>query len=218
MQNKITSIVSALLFIILLNGCSVDQVYHDRALDNQASWVLLPVVNQSQTPQAGERVEAILASLLRSRGVKNLTHYPKTPQSRVLLMLDDQTRYETALKWALKQKFRYAITGTVEEWRYKAGLDGEPAVGVTLQVIDLQHVDLQHDHLQHDHLQHDHLQHGNLQHSKKMATTTVAKHKTLPVLWSATGARTGWGREGIAAATQKLLNKLLNGMVFVRHN
>ncbi len=195
---KTARIIPGLLFIIVLNACSVGQVYHGRALDNQASWVLLPVVNRSQTPQAGERVEAILVSLLRSRGVTHISHYPETSQSQVLMVLDDQTRYNAALKWALTQGFRYAITGTVEEWRYKAGLDGEPAVGVTLQVIDLRR-------------------------SKKTAagktnTTTITKQEILPVLWSATGARTGWGREGIAAATQKLLDKLLGGMVFVEHD
>ncbi len=185
-----------LSLIFLLNACSVNQIYHGEALDNQASWVLLPVVNRSQTPQAGERVEAILVSLLRSRGVKYISHYPGTPQSQVLIMLDEQTRYNAALKWALTRKFRYAITGTVEEWRYKAGLDGEPAVGITLRVIDLR---------------------PHKEPVVKTTATTQAKYETPRVLWSATGARTGWGREGIAAATQTLLNNLLDGMVFVKH-
>lgn len=182
--------------IFLLNACSVDQVYRDKALDNRASWVLLPVVNRSQTPQAGERVEAILVSLLRSRGVKHISHYPGTPQSQVLIMLDEQARYNAALKWALTQGFRYAITGTVEEWRYKAGLDGEPAVGITLRVIDLQH---------------------NKKPEPQAVAATLTKYETQPVIWSATGARTGWGREGIATATHTLLNDLLDGMVFVEH-
>ncbi len=200
MQNRIKPawLFFGCLLIPLLSACSVDQIYHNKALDNKANWVLLPIVNRSQTPQAGERVEAILVSLLRSRGITHITHYPKTPQSQILMMLDDQTRYNKALKWASTQQFRYAITGTVEEWRYKAGLDGEPAVGVTLQVIDLR------------------------QHKKapasKIAAIVASGQETLPVLWSATGARTGWGSEGIAATTQKLLNKLLNGMVFIQHN
>lgn len=185
-----TACIAPLFFLLIaLNACSVDQVYHGGALDNQANWVLLPVVNHSQTPQAGERVEAILVSLLRSRGITNISHYPKTPQSKMLMMLDDQSRYNAALKWALTQGFRYAITGTVEEWRYKAGLDGEPAVGITLRVIDL-----------HPH------------------TEKSPGQEPLPVPWSATGARTGWGREGIAAATYTLLNKLLDGMTFVKHD
>ncbi|VAX12220.1 Pellicle/biofilm biosynthesis outer membrane lipoprotein PelC [hydrothermal vent metagenome] len=196
MQTRIKTAwkIIGLGLIFLLNACSVEQIYHGKALDNQASWVLLPVVNRSQTPQAGERVEAILVSLLRSRGVTHISHYPGTPQSQVLIMLDEQARYNAALKWALTQGFRYAITGTVEEWRYKAGLDGEPAVGITLRVIDLQ---------------------NNKKFASRTSTTSEAKYKTQPVLWSATGARTGWGREGIATATHTLLNDLLDGIVFV---
>ena len=32
---------------------------------------------------------------------------------------------------------RFAVMGSVEEWRYKVGIDGEPAVGVSLIVVDL---------------------------------------------------------------------------------
>ena len=33
---------------------------------------------------------------------------------------------------------RHALVGAVDEWRYKVGVDGEPAVGLALQVLDLQ--------------------------------------------------------------------------------
>jgi hypothetical protein len=42
------------------------------------------------------------------------------------------------MAWARQQGARYALTGAVEEWRYKVGVDGEPAAGVTLQIIDVQ--------------------------------------------------------------------------------
>jgi hypothetical protein len=29
------------------------------------------------------------------------------------------------------------LTGSVDEWRYKVGVDGEPVVGVALSIIDL---------------------------------------------------------------------------------
>ena len=28
------------------------------------------------------------------------------------------------------------MTGSVEEWQYKNGLDGEPAVGISLQIVE----------------------------------------------------------------------------------
>ena len=30
----------------------------------------------------------------------------------------------------------YVLSGAVEEWRYKTGVDGEPVAGVTLELID----------------------------------------------------------------------------------
>ncbi|MGZ5091639.1 MAG: penicillin-binding protein activator LpoB, partial [Burkholderiales bacterium] len=41
-------------------------------------------------------------------------------------------------KWARSEGARYAIYGAVDEWRYKVGVDGEPAVGVALHIMDLQ--------------------------------------------------------------------------------
>ncbi|MNP78015.1 hypothetical protein D3C76_1755480 [compost metagenome] len=29
------------------------------------------------------------------------------------------------------------LTGSVEEWQYKSGLDGEPAVGISLRVVEV---------------------------------------------------------------------------------
>ncbi len=45
-------------------------------------------------------------------------------------------RQQRALDWARQQKLAYVVTGSVEEWQYKNGLDGEPAVGVSLQVLE----------------------------------------------------------------------------------
>jgi len=103
----------------------------------RARWVLLPFVNHSETPQAGERVEAMLGTILRARGVPSLDSYvaPKDDESR--LMVSDRQRLEESLGWAKGQKFEYAVTGSVEEWRYKAGIDGEPAIGITVRIVDL---------------------------------------------------------------------------------
>jgi hypothetical protein len=77
------------------------------------------------------------------------------------------------LRWANQQNLRYAVTGSVDEWRYKSGLDGEPAVGITLNIVDLQ---------------------------------------TQEVIWTSTGARSGWGREGVAMAARTLLSDLLDDL------
>jgi polysaccharide biosynthesis protein PelC len=58
-----------------------------------------------------------------------------------------------------------------KEWRYKVGIDGEPAVGLTLKIIDLSN--------------------GR-------------------VLWSATGAKSGWSREALASVAQSLILNMVN--------
>jgi hypothetical protein len=68
------------------------------------------------------------------------------------------------------------MTGTVNEWRYKVGMDGEPVVGVTLQVVELP---------------------GGR------------------VVWSATGAKSGWSRDSVSAVAQQVIDKLL-GSISVR--
>ena len=50
---------------------------------------------------------------------------------------NDQATLEQAKSWAREQGVRYAVTGSVDEWHYKVGIDGEPAVGLNLIVWDL---------------------------------------------------------------------------------
>lgn len=127
-------ILTAVLFSALLSACSVSTSNKGAVFNQQARWAVLPVVNYSQAPQAGERTEQILQSVLHQRGVQ-VHMYPHTQSARMPL-LDDQKRLESAWQWARQQGFDYVVTGSIEEWQYKNGLDGEPAVGISLQVVD----------------------------------------------------------------------------------
>lgn len=126
------------LLALLTAACSVVE-RHPRALqlDAQARWALLPLANHTETPQAGRRAEAILEVLLVQRGVKGLLRPPAAGETEALLAADDRRSLAEAQRWAREQGARYALVGAVDEWRYKVGVDGEPAVGLALQVIDL---------------------------------------------------------------------------------
>jgi len=102
------------------------------------AWVVLPIVNYTETPQAGLRAESIAASLLKARGFTNLKQYPASLNGESLFEPAEREAVTRALEWARGERARYALTGTVDEWRYKVGVDGEPAVGITLQVIEVQ--------------------------------------------------------------------------------
>ncbi len=154
-------------------GCSVNRIQKDQVVSKQARWVLLPIVNLAEVPQAGERIESVIETFLYSKGIRSLAYYPRQSADEALLMLDERSRYSRAMQWAKTQDFDYAITGSIEEWGYKSGLDGEPAVGLSLRILDM---------------------------------------KTGKVIWSASGAKTGWGYDSVSGVAISLVNKLLNGI------
>lgn len=131
--------LSALVLLWLaISSCTTVNVQNAPVnLDARASWVLLPIINHTATPQAGLRAEAILESLVRAQGVSDLRKYPAKLNSESLFEPVERSAVDEALKWARKEQAIYALTGTVDEWRYKVGVDGEPAVGITLQLIDM---------------------------------------------------------------------------------
>ena len=122
------------LAVLFVAGCASFTGDASPNLPRNAQWGIVPMVNYSQTPQAGERSEQILLSVLSSHGLQPRV-YPASTQGEQALM-DDNERLAGALDWAREQKLDYVVTGSVEEWQYKNGLDGEPAVGISLRVLD----------------------------------------------------------------------------------
>jgi polysaccharide biosynthesis protein PelC len=122
----------------LLAACSTIDTAPAVSIDRSAKWVVLPFSNATETPLAGQRAEAVAAGLVQSMGVKAIQRYPQNLQDENLFEPGQGGRNpDQALEWAKSVEAKYALTGTVQEWRYKVGVDGEPAVGVTLQVVDL---------------------------------------------------------------------------------
>jgi TolB-like protein len=120
-----------------LPGCATINAPPMPAIDRGSKWALLPIVNLTETPQAGLRAESIVESLVRSAGLTNMIRYPASLNTDALFDPVERKAVEQAMTWARGETVRYALTGAVEEWRYKVGVDGEPAVGITLQVFDL---------------------------------------------------------------------------------
>jgi hypothetical protein len=157
----------------VLACCSTTTVQPPPNLEAHASWVVLPMLNIAQSPLAGQRVESIVAALLRARGIAILDVYRSVETGNALPELDDRRAYEKALVQARSRHHRYGIAGSVEEWHYKSSAAGEPAVGLTISVVDV---------------------------------------ATGQVLWTATGARTGWGRDTTVGVAQELLKELLDDL------
>jgi len=137
---RATQVTLAVLVVLLASSAScgtVTRVHAPTPLAARGRWVVLPVTNLADAVQAGERVEAMLDTVLREHGVGALDRYPALKEDEVHLLLSDRARYDSAFAWARSQHYDYGVTGTVEEWRYKAGNESEPAIGLTLTVIAL---------------------------------------------------------------------------------
>lgn len=119
----------------VLSGCSGVRVTQRAKALEAGSWVLLPMLNYADVPQAGERAEALLATLLRIRGIEVAGYSGERGE---FPEIDERRRQERAQEWARGQGFRYGITGSVQEWRYRVGAGGEPAVGLALWIVDLE--------------------------------------------------------------------------------
>jgi polysaccharide biosynthesis protein PelC len=127
-----------LLIIVILPGCTtLKQTGSSKSIPVEKELALLPFINNTETPYAAERAEAITQALLYSSGLQKVTMAPVEAKEDELLPDRGTKRHQKGLEWARKQGINYAVTGTVTEWRYKVGLDGEPVAGMTLQLIEL---------------------------------------------------------------------------------
>lgn len=129
--------LAGLLLVFAVAACSTVDRVRIAPIEPGARWALLPIANHTETPQAGLRSEAIVETVLRSLGVREIERYPPQLSTELLLEPAERKLAEQALAWARSREARYAVSGSVEEWRYKAGVDGEPAVGLALTVTDL---------------------------------------------------------------------------------
>jgi hypothetical protein len=79
--------------------------------------------NYTDTPRAGLRAANIVEGILRSRGYIVKTHNKEKVNS-----------VKKARKIAKNDGSDYFMYGGVSEWRYKTGIDGEPAVSLQLSL------------------------------------------------------------------------------------
>jgi len=122
----------------LLTACETMTSSNRVIVSSAEKWALLPISNLSKTPMAGSRASTLVETHLRSRGVKELEVYRAPGDQSLAALLDEAGQLETAKEWALRNNFRYGITGHVQEWSYKNGLDNEPSVGISLKFVDLE--------------------------------------------------------------------------------
>ncbi len=120
---------------VVLSACSSYNLPDSPALSAGKQWVVMPFSNFSGSAFASEQAEEIAASVLKEEEV-NVKLYQVTDINALDTVLDPSIKSKAAQKWLSNQGADYILTASVAEWRYKSGLDAEPAVGITLKVID----------------------------------------------------------------------------------
>jgi len=134
---KRMQLILSLLVLLALSACGTLTSTDKISVSADHSWVLLPINNLSTTPRAGEKTNAMVETHLRARGVNSLQTYVVPEGLNLVSLLDTDRQLSEAVKWGRSNGIRYGMTGTVHEWHYKSGPDKEPAVGLSLKLIDL---------------------------------------------------------------------------------
>ena len=141
-KKRIYWVLSSFFLCLVITGCTIGVINTSSPVPVylNSKMAVIPFSNYTETPLAGERAMSITAAVLETRGLSNLAVYQNqgSANNNVLLPGMSQTKSRQALlQWARSTGARYAMTGSVNEWTYKVGLDGEPVVGLSLQLIEL---------------------------------------------------------------------------------
>ncbi len=102
------------VFILCLS-CSTVINKNFKELDKGKTYAVLPFKNYTETPMAGHRVASVIEAVLLSKG------YP-------IVKAEEGDK--------IHHKADYIIRGTVNEYGYKAGLEGKPVVSISLYIYD----------------------------------------------------------------------------------
>ncbi len=123
--------------VLALGACSSIRRTSDApALTARDSVAIAPIANFTETPAAGSSAATIAAGVLRAGGLSDVQMVPTSSQDNALFDTAGRGADEEKLAWAREHHVKYLLSGAVEEWRYKAGVDGEPVACVTLELVD----------------------------------------------------------------------------------
>ncbi len=118
--------------VFIFSCSSVYNVQHSK-IEKENSFVVIPFKNNTETPLAGLRASSIVKGVLGSRGYKIRDIFTDIPERDLT-----EREIKSLLQESKNKGIRYAVVGDVNEWRYKTGIDGEPAVSLSMRIIDLQ--------------------------------------------------------------------------------
>ena len=122
--------------LLLFTACS--SIVHKKStlLSTNKTYAIASFWNYTETPMAGLRAASIVESVLAEQ---NIAIHSIIDGSDDLSSKKSKLEIFNIQKAQAKtMKANFLITGSVQEWQYKTGIDGEPVVSYTIKVIDLE--------------------------------------------------------------------------------
>jgi hypothetical protein len=119
-----------LFLALFLTACNDAQITSNNSLskiDSTGTIVIYSMNNYTDTPHAGMRAANIAEGILLSKGY--------SVKSRIDESLS-HLKFSEKLSRARNSGAKYLLSGGVSEWRYKTGIDGEPAVSLHLKIVN----------------------------------------------------------------------------------
>jgi hypothetical protein len=123
--------------LLIASGCTTIHSSH-QVVSAKTQWGIAPFTNNTEVPQAGNRAMSITAGLLETRGIMTLKTYKSNETCNQLIVCPNTTpSIQRVLQWGKEHHLHFVMMGSVNEWVYKVGLDGEPVASVALQLYDV---------------------------------------------------------------------------------
>jgi TolB-like protein len=128
---------AATTLALIVSACGTVRQTSGPTLSRGDKVAVVSIANYTETPDAGHSAESIAANTLRAGGIADVRIAPTDASRNAMFDTTQRADGDKALDWARTQNARYVLSGAVEEWRYKTGVDGEPVVGVTFELVDV---------------------------------------------------------------------------------
>jgi len=127
--------ITFLLTLFLFTSCSSIMHKKNTSLASDKVYAITSFSNYTQTPKAGLSAASIVESVLAEENI--VVHSIIIGSDDVKSKKSQEELFSIQKAKAKQLKANYLITGDVQEWRYKTGIDGEPVVSYSIKVIDL---------------------------------------------------------------------------------
>ena len=117
--------------ILFLLGCSQSHISTSASMPSASQTEKVAVYalkNYTDTPRAGMRASNIAEGILLSKGYRVSSRINDASSAKSL---------QAKIADARKYNNDYIFVGGISEWRYKTGIDGEPAISLQFKLIDV---------------------------------------------------------------------------------